>query len=187
MKKFWVLKIQIFCFSAAKFLIGKRDVKNADRQLNITKQEIEFEQKIEWNKVLSRDPFNCALSLVCQLSAGAAKQDEEANKIYEFISWVPRKIVKIVTKFISIFCSHTIEHTKVPKKLKNAYDLGIEYNKGVKSDFKKCYKNYPICPYSADTMLRLIAQMNNFSKFVFGWLRNKRACYVRRPNAQKNV
>jgi hypothetical protein len=53
---------------------------------NVTKQEIEFEKKIEWNKVLARDPFSCALSLVCQLAAGAAKNDEEANKIFEFIS-----------------------------------------------------------------------------------------------------
>lgn len=61
-------------------------MESADKQLNITQQEIEFEQKIEWNKVLTRDPFNCALSLVCQLAAGAAKGNEEANKIYEFIS-----------------------------------------------------------------------------------------------------
>lgn len=48
--------------------------------------EIDFEAKIEWDKVLRRDPFNCALSLVCQLSAGAAKDNEEANRIYEFIT-----------------------------------------------------------------------------------------------------
>lgn len=71
---------------AAKFLLGKRDVDNIDFYANITKQEIEFESKIEWDKVLRRDPFNCALSLVCQLSAGAAKENEEANRIFEFIT-----------------------------------------------------------------------------------------------------
>lgn len=67
-------------------LFGKRDLDSVDRQLNITKQEIEFEQKIDWEKILKRDPFKCALSLVCQLSAGADKKSEEANGIYEFIS-----------------------------------------------------------------------------------------------------
>jgi hypothetical protein len=64
--------------------LGKRDITNANR--NITKEEIEFEQKIDWDNVLKRDPFSCALSLVCQLSAGAEKKNEEANNIYEFLS-----------------------------------------------------------------------------------------------------
>lgn len=67
-------------------MFGKRDVDNIELQQNITKMEIDFEAKIEWDKVLRRDPFNCALSLVCQLSAGAAKDNEEANRIYEFIT-----------------------------------------------------------------------------------------------------
>lgn len=65
---------------------GKRDVDGMNPNLNITEKEVEFELKIEWNKVLSRDPFNCALSLICQLSAGAEKNNEEANRIYEFIT-----------------------------------------------------------------------------------------------------
>lgn len=73
-------------YTAAKFLLGKRDLDNIDVRANITKQEIDFEEKIEWDKVLRRDPFNCALSLVCQLSAGASKDNEEANRIYEFIT-----------------------------------------------------------------------------------------------------
>jgi hypothetical protein len=68
------------------FLLGKRDVEDVDRFVNITKEEVEFEQKIDWDKILRRDPFNCALSLVCQLAAGAEKDNEEANRIYEFIS-----------------------------------------------------------------------------------------------------
>lgn len=49
-------------------------------------EKIEFEKKIDWNNVLNRDPFSCALSLVCQLSAGAEKKNIEANNIYEFIA-----------------------------------------------------------------------------------------------------
>ena len=81
---------RIFSNPAGSAIFGKRDVEAAELReelkLNITKQEIEFEQKIEWNKILSRDPFSCALSLVCQLAAGAAKDNEEANRIYEFIT-----------------------------------------------------------------------------------------------------
>lgn len=53
---------------------------------NITQEEIEFEEKIDWNKVLNRDPLNCVLSLICQLSAGAEKNTTEANAIYELIT-----------------------------------------------------------------------------------------------------
>jgi malonyl CoA-acyl carrier protein transacylase len=53
---------------------------------NITKEEIEFEEKIDWDKVLTRDPFSCALSLVCQLAAGAEKANQDANAIHELIT-----------------------------------------------------------------------------------------------------
>lgn len=72
--------------SSVTSLFGKRDLDKAEYRLNITAKQIEFEEKIEWDKILSRDPFNCALSLVCQLSAGADRNNDEANKIYEFIS-----------------------------------------------------------------------------------------------------
>jgi hypothetical protein len=73
-----------FSVAAARLLLGKREI--SDPYRNITKEEIEFEEKIDWNKVLTRDPFNCALSLVCQLAAGAEKDNEEGNRIYEFIA-----------------------------------------------------------------------------------------------------
>jgi len=65
-------------------LLGKRDLTNLSR--NVTKDEIEFEEKIDWDTVLKRDPFSCALSLICQLAAGAERKDDEANAIYEFIT-----------------------------------------------------------------------------------------------------
>ncbi|CRK91929.1 CLUMA_CG005547, isoform A [Clunio marinus] len=129
----------------ASTLFGKRDLDDANRRANITDLEIEFEKKIDWNNILSKDPFNCALSLICQLSAGAEKNNNEANQIYEFIT-------------------HTIEHTKVPKKLSKAYQSGLDFNKNRKNDFIKCYKMFPLCPYSSKTMMKLIT----LNKFLFG-------------------
>lgn len=85
-EKFQTKFYQSLALTSASSLFGKRDVSNIDQNFNRTAEEINFEQKIDWNKVLSRDPFNCALSLVCQLSAGAEKNNDEANRIYEFIS-----------------------------------------------------------------------------------------------------
>lgn len=140
--------IKCFIESASSFITGasgKRDVENAERWINVTKEQIEFEGQIDWNKILQRDPFSCALSIVCQLSAGAEKNNEEANRIYEFLS-------------------HAIENSKVPTKLKKSYEQGIEFNKNDKKDFTKCYKSYPLCPYSAETMIKFIT----FNKFLFG-------------------
>lgn len=64
--------------------LGKRDIN--DRLEDLTKLEVEFEEKIDWDAILQRDPFGCALSLVCQLSAGAVKKNEDANRIYDFIT-----------------------------------------------------------------------------------------------------
>lgn len=67
-----------------------------------------------------------------------------------------------------------IEHSKVPKKLKKAYDEGSDFNKNEQSDFKNCYKNYPFCPYSADTMMKLISHFNKVQNLLFGFsLRNE--------------
>lgn len=78
-----------------------------------------------------------------------------------------RKFSFVISLDLSVnddFSSNTIENTKVPKKLKKSFEQGLEYNKNQKEDFKKCYKNYPICPYSAETMLKLIS----FNKLLFG-------------------
>jgi hypothetical protein len=78
------MKIRMGTKVAARLLLGKREI--ADPNRNITREEIDFEDKIDWEKVLNRDPLNCALSLICQLSAGAEKDNKEANVIFEFIS-----------------------------------------------------------------------------------------------------
>lgn len=70
--------------------------------------------------------------------------------------------VVYLMSFFIIPRRHAINNSKVPKKLKSAYLQGLEYNTGEES-FKKCYKDYPICPYSAKTMLKFISFMNKFS------------------------
>ncbi|KAG5672365.1 hypothetical protein PVAND_002497 [Polypedilum vanderplanki] len=138
------MKISAGSKVAARLLFGKRDLSNLSR--NITQEEIEFEEKIDWDKVLKRDPFSCALSLICQLAAGAEKENQDANGIYELIT-------------------NSIENKmKLPKKLIKAYEQGQEFNKNEKDDYKKCYKNYSWCPYSASTMMKFIA----FNKVLFG-------------------
>lgn len=69
--------------AAAKFL-GKRDVMDATK--SISALEAEMENKIDWEKIFKKDPFDCVLSLTCQLAAGAEKQDKEANLLYEFLA-----------------------------------------------------------------------------------------------------
>ncbi|CAO1425026.1 unnamed protein product [Diamesa serratosioi] len=128
---------------AAKLFLGKRDVEQAS--VDITKLEIKMEEKIDWENVLNKDPLKCALSLVCQLAAGAEKENKEANQIYEFIL-------------------SNIEKVKVPKRLKKSFEEGQDYNQNGKEDFEKCYKNFPICPYSAKTMMKLI----QFNNYLFG-------------------
>ena len=62
------------------------------------------------------------------------------------------------------FFRNTLDNVKVPKKLKKAFENGYNYNKNLDEDFKNCYKDYPFCPYSAKTMIKIIT----FNKAVFG-------------------
>lgn len=47
-----------------------------------------------------------------------------------------------------------------PEEIKMAYSHG---KKSMKS-FEQCYKNYPFCPYSARTMLKLL----KIYSYIFG-------------------
>lgn len=49
-----------------------------------------------------------------------------------------------------------------PKAIENAYSLGLSAHK----NYEKCYKQYPYCPYSAKTMLKLLQL---YSYFMDGW------------------
>ncbi|XP_058067227.1 uncharacterized protein LOC131216685 [Anopheles bellator] len=119
---------------------GKRDL-GPSLSYNRTATLMDFEAKINWNQMLRADPWKCALSLVCQLAAGAEPRDGQAKIIYEFIAF-------------------SVENSKtVPKPLQEAFESGLRYNGNlsVANNHEKCYGRYPLCLYSAKTMLRLMS------------------------------
>lgn len=71
---------------AAKLLLGKRDLTDVLRSKDVRALEEQMESNIDWEKIFRKDPFDCVLSLSCQLAAGAEKEDKEANLLYEFIT-----------------------------------------------------------------------------------------------------
>lgn len=56
----------------AKLLIFKRDVSGVVNNDNI---------EIDWNRIQNNDPLNCAMSLICQIVAGAENNNNEAKNI----------------------------------------------------------------------------------------------------------
>uniref|UniRef100_A0A182K263 Uncharacterized protein n=1 Tax=Anopheles christyi TaxID=43041 RepID=A0A182K263_9DIPT len=119
---------------------GKRDL-GPSLDYNRTATLLDFESKINWNKILQTDPLKCAFSLICQLAAGAEPQDRQAKIIYEFVAF-------------------SVENSKtIPAPLKESFEHGLQYNDNlkVKDSFKKCYRRYPLCLYSARTMLRFMS------------------------------
>ncbi|XP_050096040.1 uncharacterized protein LOC126577974 isoform X3 [Anopheles aquasalis] len=116
--------------------MGKRDL-GPSLSYNRTATLMDFEAKINWNQLLRTDPLKCALSLVCQLAAGAEPQNDQAKLIYEFIAF-------------------SVENSKtVPKPLKESFEIGLKFNDNLQSkdNYEKCYRRYPLCSYSARTML----------------------------------
>jgi hypothetical protein len=69
-------------YMGAQNLFGKRAA-NGD---NVIMDEMSMNATLNWDMILQKDPFNCALSLICQIAAGAEKSSEEANRIYEVVS-----------------------------------------------------------------------------------------------------
>uniref|UniRef100_A0A336M0T1 CSON009836 protein n=1 Tax=Culicoides sonorensis TaxID=179676 RepID=A0A336M0T1_CULSO len=132
---------------AAKALlnIGKRDL--SAQLLEMEKENVSTtestttesqEATIDWAKIIKYDTLSCALSLICQLSASDdLKKDTEGGILYTFVS-------------------SNINNTDVPSKISKAFHLGEKYNKNHQYDFKKCYTEYPLCPYSAKTMLSIL-------------------------------
>ncbi|XP_036329442.1 uncharacterized protein LOC118741550 [Rhagoletis pomonella] len=86
---------------------------------------------IEWKRILSRDPFECLLSLICQLMSGAEAHSREARLIKEFLE----------TKV-----------THAPAKIGRAFSRGL----ALQGATDRCYDEYPFCVYSAKTMLRVL-------------------------------
>ncbi|XP_058830249.1 uncharacterized protein LOC131689287 isoform X1 [Topomyia yanbarensis] len=113
---------------------GKRETTTINRTSVLNN----FEQKIDWNSILKRDPLKCSLSLICQLAAGAEPKNTAANAIYEFIFY-------------------SIENNKnVPKRIEQSFSRGLSFNKFNGTDSKNCFAHYPLCFYSANTMMKLL-------------------------------
>ncbi|XP_055532861.1 uncharacterized protein LOC129722982 [Wyeomyia smithii] len=106
--------------------------------INRTSALMKFENKIDWSSILKRDPLECSLSLICQLAAGAEKENDAANAIYNFIEY-------------------SIENNKnVSKRIVQSFERGLHLYQFNDADFKKCYPYYPLCIYSAKTMMKLL-------------------------------
>uniref|UniRef100_A0A1B0A3X2 Uncharacterized protein n=1 Tax=Glossina pallidipes TaxID=7398 RepID=A0A1B0A3X2_GLOPL len=86
---------------------------------------------IDWKRILSRDPFECLESLICQLVAGAEQSSEDAVMLYDFLE-----------ENLSM----------APAKVGLAYGRGL----ALRGSPERCYDAYPFCWYSAKTMLNLL-------------------------------
>ncbi|XP_073821568.1 uncharacterized protein [Musca autumnalis] len=120
---------------------GKRDITHHQQQQQrhirrvpekiITRKSNSTASVIDWKRILSRDPFECLQSLVCQLLSGAEKNSEEAVLICDFLE-----------ENISV----------APSKIAQAFSRGLAY----RGRTERCYDDYPFCWYSAKTMLKML-------------------------------
>uniref|UniRef100_A0A1I8NZG5 Uncharacterized protein n=1 Tax=Stomoxys calcitrans TaxID=35570 RepID=A0A1I8NZG5_STOCA len=117
---------------------GKRDLSlGQQRQLRqmpdqyVAKRTNATENVIDWKRILSRDPFECLQSLVCQLLSGAETNAQESVIICDFLE-----------ENISL----------APAKIGRAFSLGLAF----RGQTERCYDEYPFCWYSAKTMLKML-------------------------------
>lgn len=117
---------------------GKRDLSqmnliNHSKLLNANeiKRTNSTAVTIDWKRLLSRDPFECLQSLVCQLFSGAEKNSHEALLLVDFLK-----------ESISV----------APAKIGRAFSRGLTY----RGRTERCYEEYPFCWYSAKTMLKML-------------------------------
>lgn len=64
------------------FRLFKQDFKTLNVS-TISKKLDDIE--VNWNRVLQNDPLNCALLLICEISAGAEDHNKEAHNIFAFV------------------------------------------------------------------------------------------------------
>uniref|UniRef100_A0A1A9WNZ2 Uncharacterized protein n=1 Tax=Glossina brevipalpis TaxID=37001 RepID=A0A1A9WNZ2_9MUSC len=86
---------------------------------------------IDWKRILSRDPFECLESLICQLISGAESSSLDAVVLRDFLK--ERILI-------------------APPKIGLAYGRGLALH-GLP---ERCYDSYPFCWYSAKTMLNIL-------------------------------
>lgn len=86
---------------------------------------------IDWKRILSRDPFECLQSLICQLLSGAEKNSNEAAMLCDFLE-----------QNVSM----------APAKIGRAFGRGL----ALRGQTERCYDEYPFCWYSAKTMLKML-------------------------------
>lgn len=44
---------------------------------------------IDWDRIISNDQLSCARSLICQITAGAERDNQEAKLIEALVQYVP--------------------------------------------------------------------------------------------------
>ncbi|XP_017013974.2 uncharacterized protein [Drosophila takahashii] len=86
---------------------------------------------IDWKKILSRDPFECLQSLICQLMSGAESKVPEAELLMDYLE-------------------SSLE--MAPVKIGRAFSRGL----ALRGSPELCFSEYPFCLYSAKTMLRIL-------------------------------
>lgn len=113
--------------------LGPRQLRHPPKiaQQNMIKRTNFSENVIDWKRILSRDPFECLQSLVCQLLSGAEKNSEESVLICDFLE-----------ENISV----------APAKIGRAFSRGLAF----RGQTERCYDEYPFCWYSAKTMLKML-------------------------------
>ncbi|XP_017134093.1 uncharacterized protein LOC108150445 [Drosophila elegans] len=86
---------------------------------------------IDWKRILSRDPFECLQSLICQLMSGAEAKVPEAELLMDYLE-------------------SSLE--MAPVKIGRAFSRGL----ALRGSTELCFNEYPFCLYSAKTMLRIL-------------------------------
>ncbi|KAH8271097.1 hypothetical protein KR018_007820, partial [Drosophila ironensis] len=86
---------------------------------------------IDWKRILSRDPFECLQSLICQLMSGAEAEVPEAELLMDYLE-------------------SSLE--MAPIKIGRAFSRGLAF----KGSTELCFNEYPFCLYSAKTMIRIL-------------------------------
>ncbi|EDW77926.2 uncharacterized protein Dwil_GK24745 [Drosophila willistoni] len=112
--------------SASAFNRGKRSTRQ-----ELYARGLRPHPTVDWKRILSRDPFECLQSLICQLMSGAEQSSPEAELLMDFLE-------------------SSVE--MAPAKIGRAFSRGL----ALRGSTESCYNEYPFCLYSAKTMLRIL-------------------------------